>query len=1092
MYTINYNTPMKRLSNTIAKALLVLPLLMVGLTLRAQTTITTITSLSDITDMAGNYQLAADITLTGGNTTFSSDFTGTLDGNFHTISGLTQPLFSTVNGGKVCNLILSDVQITTATGYVGAIAQTASGATRIYNCGIIDTTSQISGGTHVGSLVGYLQDNSRVINCYSHATVSGTTWAAGIVGYNAEATTRNTIASKTLVMNCMFYGDITGSSTNISPVYGGEDITNVGSVTTTTNNNGNNNRPGNNNTTTTTTYGGYGGINGYNYYRNESDLDNITAYNSTGAAESDYLTRFEYYRYILNSNRRLAAYYINSDATQTDIVAKWILDPSRAPYPILQPQGFYHSVINPDYENGTRRDTCLPYQGKRLGTLQVTVKGSSTDNGGTSDSEILTLNITDMDTLHYDFTYGKVQLPYFNEVFGLTANYGEKVVTGWKIIKITGGTPGDFTTTGDNRYNFADRDCTNKDLYSVSGRVFAQGGYFIVPNGVTAITIEPYWADAVYLADPYDDVVHNASYTKYDYDVLGQRYTNGSSHTINGHNVTVYTSLANAMAQLSTSAASVYDQAVVLVGNFHAHESWSYSEKPYTIMSVDLDNDREPDYNLYIYQYSTDASDKEDQGPARWDFLAVIGQGMATHVGTNTLMPSVVNFKHIGKGWFEITETSWAYFSEFEMDKDATSRQSAPIILNGGIFDQYETVANGNSSKLSYIILGGHVYIPLHSPGCHPQQDKSTVHPPITVLGGEYQEFYLSGKRASAPSTASNAICYAAGGYFHLYAGAYMEQINGNVIHKMDHILAGEFYGGGVNKEKPITGDITTTINNSYVRVFCGGPKFGDMASGKKVTTTATGSTFGQFFGAGYGGTNYYIAQDAETENASTFPSGWYSSYFSNSYLNYTSDRGYKVKFLVDHFKYAGGVDTKVIARFNNHYASFSLAQTNDVSSTLTRCTVLQSFYGGGSLGYVNGSTTSVLDSCTVYGNAFAGGYSATIPTIDVYVNNSSQFTRPVFNQNTGVFTKGSYPSIIKYTWQYSTGTTADATNHVLYTSENMNKLGRVELNTKITVKGNSVVHGNVYGGGNMSTVGGNTEVIIGERQNANAEGLGQ
>lgn len=1085
MYTINYNTPMKRLSNTIAKALLVLPLLLVGFTLRAQTTIT---SLSQITDMTGNYQLEADITITGGNTTFSSSaFTGTLDGNFHTISGLTQPLFNTVNGGKVFNLILSDVQITTATGRVGAIAQTASGATRIYNCGIIDTTSRISGGTHVGSLVGYLEGNSRVINCYSHATVSGTSYAAGIVGYNAVATTQSTITTGTLVMNCMFYGNITGdditSNTNISPVYGGNNITNVGSTTTS----GNNNRPGDNggNTTTTT----YGGINGYNYYRNESNLGTITAYNSTGAAESDYLTRFEYFRYILNSNRRLAAYYITGDATQTDTVAKWILDQSRAPYPILQPQGFYHSVINPDYENGTRRDTCLPYQGKRLGTLQVTVMGSSSDNGGTSESVIRTLNITDMDTLHYDFTYGKVQLPYFNEVFGLTANYGAKVVTGWKITSITGGTSGDFTTTGDNRYNFADRDCTNKDLYSESSRVFAQGGYFIVPNGVTAITIEPYWAKAVYLADPYDDVVYNANYnTKYDYTKLGTRYTN----TINGHSVTVYTTLANAMAQLSEDSNSVYGQAVVLVGNFHARESWSYPQKPYTIMSVDLDNDREPDYNLYICQYASTGSTKEDQGPARWDFVAVIGQGMATHVGTNKLMPSVVNFKHIGKGWFEITETSWAYFSEFEMDKDATSRSSAPIILNGGIFDQYETVANGNSSKLSYIILGGHVYIPVHSPGCHPHQEYSTIHPPITVLGGEYQEFYLSGKQPEATPTESNAICYAAGGYFHLYAGAYMEKIDGNVIHKMDHILAGEFYGGGVNEERPITGDITTTINNSYVRVFCGGPKFGDMVTGKSVTTTATGSTFGQFFGAGYGGTNYYIKQDTETTDGATFPD-WYSSQFGNSYLNHTSGQGYKVKFLVDHFKYAGGITTEVVARFNNHYASFSLAQTNDVSSTLKHCTVLQSFYGGGNLGYVNGSTTSILDNCTVYGNAFAGGYSATIPSIDVYVNDPTQFVRPTFNQNTGVFTKGSYPSIIKYTWKSGTdGDPADATNHVLYTEQDMDLLGRVEQNTHITVKGNTVVHGNVYGGGNMSTVGGSTNVTIGEQQNANAGGLGQ
>ena len=54
---------------------------------------------------------------------------------------------------------------------------------------------------------------------------------------------------------------------------------------------------------------------------------------------------------------------------------------------------------------------------------------------------------------------------------------------------------------------------------------------------------------------------------------------------------------------------------------------------------------------------------------------------------------------------------------------------------------------------------------------------------------------------------------------------------------------------------KIVKGSIDVVINNSIVGKYCGGPKFGDMISGKTVKTSATGTTFNQFFGAGNGGT---------------------------------------------------------------------------------------------------------------------------------------------------------------------------------------------------------------------------------------------
>ena len=160
---------------------------------------------------------------------------------------------------------------------------------------------------------------------------------------------------------------------------------------------------------------------------------------------------------------------------------KWVVDPNLAPYPILKPFGKYPSIINTN--TGTPwfdRTTAAPFEGKQLGTLSVIIK-----SGTSAPDQHLFIPITDMDSLHYDFGYRKVQLPYYNTVFGnpdgatwqekYAGNYTDQVVTGWKITNVSGGTQGSFVSDWQYGYNFADRNCTDKDLYSVSGRVFAQG-----------------------------------------------------------------------------------------------------------------------------------------------------------------------------------------------------------------------------------------------------------------------------------------------------------------------------------------------------------------------------------------------------------------------------------------------------------------------------------------------------------------------------------------------------------------------------------------------------------------------------------------
>ena len=493
---------------------------------------TSITSLSQITNLSGNYQITADIDASG----FSGlgEFTGTLDGGLHKIYNLTKPLFSSTSGSAVIrNITFEAVSIDVNSGNAGAVTASAAGNTRIYNCGILPTSvernnkgeitgfygSSVKGTGDVGSIVGTLGGNARVINCYSYATVSGGTNVGGIVGNNTYASTASDI--KTMVMNCMFYGDITGG-TNVSPVYGGETINNL-----------------------------QGGLNNFNYYAyTQLTTATITKYNCALSVEDKYLNRFEYYRLLLNSNKKLAAFYATGSHANANQMAKWVLETADRsingrdpyPFPILKAQGYYPSIINPDITNAPDSASVGRNHGGKLGkTLSVTIAAPSEWTNAASDAKLLDkkgieitesrtieLDRTDKDFDRFNFNYDKVQLPYYND-YG-TKNYTDnKVVTGWIITDITTleGDPYtvanyDYTKKYNDQnkayfdypnYNFADRKSSKKDLYSVSKRVFSQGAYFDVPYGVTSITIEPYWGNAIYVADQYYDVVYKNDYT---------------------------------------------------------------------------------------------------------------------------------------------------------------------------------------------------------------------------------------------------------------------------------------------------------------------------------------------------------------------------------------------------------------------------------------------------------------------------------------------------------------------------------------------------------------------------------------------------
>ena len=155
---------------------LILPLLITTGTY-AQTPVNDLAGLEAMTD-TGHYIIVTDIDASGYNADIRN-FSGILeasskpDGTFYSISGLPRPLFTSMYGGTVRNLVLKNVNIGSYGGNTGAITSTATGASRIYNCGIL--SGSVGGTEYTGGLVGLLDGTSRVINCYSFGRISGGT-----------------------------------------------------------------------------------------------------------------------------------------------------------------------------------------------------------------------------------------------------------------------------------------------------------------------------------------------------------------------------------------------------------------------------------------------------------------------------------------------------------------------------------------------------------------------------------------------------------------------------------------------------------------------------------------------------------------------------------------------------------------------------------------------------------------------------------------------------------------------------------------------------------------------------------------------------
>ena len=1083
--------------------------------------------------MNGSYLLASDFTWDSPIGTESAPFTGTLDGQFNTLSG-SGPLVAYAKNATIKNIIIQSASVSGGDN-AGAICNEADGTTKIYNCGVLG--GSVSGSGAVGGLVGLIKEGSkvRVVNCYNYATVNGGTHAAGIVGRNDGTVDKTTVTNVRIAL-CMMYGDIK-SGTTISPVY-------VGSVDA--------------NTSTgvlaNTHQTNVKQFTEYNYYLYSTDTDAsgnriekipYTSYNDQMAIDKeDYLTRFPFYRHILNTHRELASYFLFGDYTSSHIaeIGHWVLDKSKANYPIIEKWQSNTYKTTKDIKNNLPT-TGKPYEGNLLsdqgtsGYLKVnytigTVTGS------------LDLPITDMDTLRYDFTWGKVVLPFANEIDGWrnkTDKDYSKVITGWKItsVKKDGTT---YNSSSVSNYNFADRDNSQKDIYDDNNPyIFAQGGNYIVPYKVTEISIEANFANAKYLSDPAYDMGYDASYKN--------ATQLGGAVTGSYHDQSVYTSLSTLVSALSNTN-NPHDQAIVLVGNFHYNMATLGGAvldgaKAVTIMSVDEDCNQEPDYGWYSYMNTP----RPVVPPLRFDFVPNIPMGMSSHVTGSTINPGVSIWK--AKGWFELTETCVSIMHQCEIESKNFGNEDGKgnnrWIANSGYFTQIVRSKDGACTKLSYIQIGGNAYVKELYPGNHSKTTLKNKVVPIVVTGGEIEECCMTGYHVGGKLEGDNIYFWSAGGKIQKFLGAYMEtpvQASGhtggvNMNASIDHARIWKFFGGGTSNAATITGNINVTINNSFVDFYCGGPEFGDMVTGtngKTVTTNATGTTFRQYYGAGYGGTsltNVFINENSglainnlsNNQGKTVFPQAFtfYTSRRLETDNSYGIGTAYKFEYIIN------STGDKVVPRWYIGRARFSLATTGNVINNLTNCIIEGDFYGAGCQGKVDGTVSSTLNGCIIKRSAFGGGYKAANNDVKVYPE--TQPTYSYYHCERGIFS--GFGKVEPETWKWKQGSSDNETHSKqlkeLYTQSSItladlgNVTGEITLtidggyvggtsngqtpaeeaadptesipaggsvygggneskslsNTTVTLKGNAVVYGDVFGGGNKADVSGSATVNI-------------
>lgn len=143
----------------------------------------------------------------------SVEFTGTINGNGHKFTNMSNPLFAKMKNATIKNLVIDNANV--STGARGILATTISGGT-IEDVHIINSTISQYSTEGVGALIGNIDTGTTTITQCSvtNTKVNGNKRVGGILGYVTNS------SANTIIDNCYENATITASSDAIGGIVG--------------------------------------------------------------------------------------------------------------------------------------------------------------------------------------------------------------------------------------------------------------------------------------------------------------------------------------------------------------------------------------------------------------------------------------------------------------------------------------------------------------------------------------------------------------------------------------------------------------------------------------------------------------------------------------------------------------------------------------------------------------------------------------------------------------------------------------------------------------------------------------------------------
>lgn len=1012
-------------------------------------------------------------------------FEGVIDGGYYTIKNLVVEdnsdnethyvgLFNYVNDARIKNFLFEDSRLElngTGINYASLLVGYADGESKIYNNGIysgdININRNSTNNAYVGSLVGYITGKTVVANSYSYANFKSTgnnnrnLIVGGLVGYR-NATSNVIDNDNPFVYLLVYYGGMDLKSVkSYQYVYNGEII----------------------NASSTPTYCYYLWLG--DTVDTNSGIDNtyaiLKSYDDIIA--SGFNAHLNNYRYMVNYYVGNSSSIVNSSSTGFNDIASWYTSNSDSIYPIIKK---YSKSVDTSHIHSNKVDN----------SIKVNLVNSSTN-----ETKSYYIDITEKDEDKFDYTNHKIVLPY-NSIttkykYGSSGKLDgyDMTLTGWELTSVVqDGTK--YSSKIDGRkfnYDYTLRSgeySASKDI----GTIYAQGGFYLVPDGVSEITLTAKWAYTIYAADEYNDMVYLATYEDGNSSTYGRTRSSNRSGLTKENPVYTLNQVYEKVGQLeSNKRSTIYDVVVMLVGNLHfsptattyaganvTSSNWAYTsnDRPITFMSIDNDLDLTPDYALYTRNIHD-----QNWPSLRFDFVSVL---QIPQVGTINAKLNAMTLNYDAS--FEVTET-------VNTDRiDLRHYQAKYVKLNAGYYDVYALwLAEAQALRKNYIYFGGYAKAIYLTSGIEsrqlPQLQENPL--PVFVITGGRIETLSATYFGTVVSASNDVFFYVDGGYIDKFYTTYNSSLNKSANVVMNDTYVNTYYAGGHTESAYVYGGVTTDVVNSRIGALYGGPEYGTIEKGSVINIQ--NSEIDKLFGSGYGGTQTteinLVYQDSG-ENICSSPDYYYNIMDSCSFTNSNDRNGANRSYCFGRTNDAYGIETAFYSTiysksgcaskgFATYYSSLSAANVDHVFINIKDSVINEDFYGGGNKGIVDNSIVINMENTTIKGDLYGGGLSNETETLEVY-EDTTGYSEPEFISYT-VDVEATYPQKVTYTWNGDesnfNNSSVNKDKKLIY-SENDGKLGNVNGEIYINIK-NSTIKGNLFGGGNLSEVNGDININL-------------